>query len=40
MEESGGGPSRDPPGGDPFREVLLLSGLTWEARVGLVALLS
>ena len=40
MEGSGGGPSRDALGGCPFREVLLLTGLTVEARVGLVVLLS
>jgi hypothetical protein len=40
MEGSGGGPSRDAPGGCPFQEVLLLSGMTVKARVGLVVLLS
>ena len=40
MEGSGGGPSRGAAGACHLREVLLLSGLTVEARVGLIALLS
>jgi hypothetical protein len=40
MEGSGRGLSCGTPGGCPLWEVLLLSGLTVEARAGLVALLS